>query len=180
VEQGARFVLQAVVPEWTEPALAFVVEEDPVGEPRPIPSHSGGRFRVRRDGRADAWKKAVRVAALVAMGLEEPPPEPLFDPAAPLVVPMLFRLARPADHHVARDRRRPVRPGKPLEPVSKPDVDNLGKAVLDALGPWPRLRPSILWKDDQQVVANPCRKIYATEGCPPGVVVAVHVLPLTP
>jgi Holliday junction resolvase RusA-like endonuclease len=153
--------------------LAFQAFGDPVGEPRAQPSRAGGKLRMHRNSMADPWKRAVRAAALEALG--RVPSSPVFPPRAPVLVTLEFRLRRPAAHHVARDRARPLRKGAPAWPTPKPDIDNLAKAVLDALGQWPRGARPILWADDQQVTALWARKSYATTEAPPGVSVEVAI-----
>lgn len=156
--------------------LEFVANGQPKGEPRARSSHGRHGFRVHRDSMADPWKTAVRRSVLNRLGLVLPPQKPVFDPSARLAVVAVFRMPRPLIHHVARDRRRRLRDDAPRWVGAKPDVDNLLKAVLDALGPWPAGSRSILWADDQQVVAVKASKEYATPERPPGVGVAVRVL----
>jgi Holliday junction resolvase RusA-like endonuclease len=148
----------------------------PVGEPRAQPSRAGGRLRMHRNAVADPWKRAVRRACLSALGLVLEPRLPVYLTGQALLVVATFRLERPLDHHVARKRNRPLKARAPGWPLPKPDIDNLAKAVLDALGPWPKHARPILWADDQQIVAISCEKVYATPEAPPGASVVVHVL----
>ena len=51
-------------------------------------------------------------------------------------------------------------------PSAKPDIDNVIKAVLDALN-------GIAYKDDARVVELEARKVYGNE---PGVAVEIHAV----
>lgn len=53
-----------------------------------------------------------------------------------------------------------------IRPITKPDVDNIVKAIFDALN-------GVVWKDDVQVVALRVEKRYSTV---PGVVVRIEPL----
>lgn len=158
------------------PCLVFWATGDPVGEPRPRAEMTRGRMHVHRSGRADPWKRAVQRACLDELGRAIAPREPVFRPNEPLAVFMQFSLRRPAAHYVARDRSRDVRPDAPTWVLPKPDIDNLAKAVMDALGPWPRGSRPILWTDDQQVVKLGARKVYVYRDDAPGVFVTVRVM----
>ena len=150
------------------PGVMFHVAGEPVGEPRARPSRAGGRLRVHRDARADRWKLAVRSAAEAAMGA--PPPHTgdgrYFN--APL-----FR--RPV-LMVAEFRFTPGTPGVDAWCTATPDVDNLAKAVMDAVGPWPKGARPLLWKDDRIVVATSLWKRYVFQDETPGATVACWTL----
>ncbi len=62
---------------------------------------------------------------------------------------------------------RPQKPRSPW-PITRPDVENLVKGLLDAWN-------GVLWADDSQVVALEISKIYARDGGP-GVEVEVEAL----
>jgi len=147
------------------PHLDFFVS----GKAEPEPRHRSERGRARHDGRADAWKCAVRLAAFEALGIEPADgpsgrpigrpvwaPEshrPVFPAGVPVVLGLEFWLRRPPTQLTQFGK---LIKGAPLVPVGKPDLDNLIKAVKDALGDWLK-RGSILWHDDAQVVQYmPC------------------------
>ncbi len=65
--------------------------------------------------------------------------------------------------------KRPKRPKHPLYPASKPDWDNLGKAVSDALN-------EIAYLDDCQVVDAHVYKRYAVGGTEPRIEFSVRDL----
>lgn len=101
-------------------AITFSVPGDPVPQPRPRVSTAGGfaRAYVPKKHPVHAYRQAVAAAARAA-GLGE-----TGDPLN-VVIDAVFR--RPKSHLT----KRGVKPTAPTLP--RPDVDNLAKAVLDAL-----------------------------------------------
>jgi Holliday junction resolvase RusA-like endonuclease len=129
--------------------VQFFVAGDPKGQPRPRAFSRGGKARVYDPGTAEGWKGQVALAAR-----EHLPSIPI-DTAAG--VHLRFLLPRPRGHY----GKRGLRPSAPEHHVSTPDVDNLAKAVLDALVEIGFLR------DDGQVRMLHVTKDYAqgTPGC---------------
>ena len=101
-------------------AITFSVPGDPVPQPRPRVSTAGGfaRAYVPAKHPVHAYRAGIAAAARQA-GLSETG-EPLN-----VVIDAVF--ARPKSHLT----KAGVKPTAPTLP--RPDVDNLGKAVLDAL-----------------------------------------------
>ena len=101
-------------------AITFSVPGDPVPQPRPRVSTAGGfaRAYVPKKHPVHAYRQAVAAAARAA-GLCK-----TGDPLN-VVIDAVFR--RPKSHLT----KRGVKPTAPTLP--RPDVDNLAKAVLDAL-----------------------------------------------
>ncbi len=101
-------------------AITFSVPGDPVPQPRPRVSTAGGfaRAYVPKKHPVHAYRLAVAAAARAA-GLGK-----TGDPLN-VVIDAVFR--RPKSHLT----KRGVKPTAPTLP--RPDVDNLAKAVLDAL-----------------------------------------------
>ena len=101
-------------------SLTFSVPGDPVPQPRPRVSTRGGfaRAYVPKQHPVHAYRKALAAAA-VATGLSETG-EPLN-----VVIDAVFK--RPKSHM----RKSGVKADAPRLP--RPDVDNIAKAVLDAL-----------------------------------------------
>lgn len=123
-------------------AITFTVPGDPVPQPRPRVSTRGGfaRAYVPSTHPVHAFRKAVAAAAqgagLTATG------EPLN-----VVIDAVFE--RPKSHL----RKSGVRDDAPRLP--RPDVDNLAKAVLDAL--------QDVMGDDTNVARLVVEKSYGTE-----------------
>lgn len=101
-------------------AITFSVPGDPVPQPRPRVSTAGGfaRAYVPAKHPVHAYRQAVAAAARAA-GLTET--------GDPLNVVIDAVFGRPKSHMT----KRGVKPTAPTLP--RPDVDNIGKAVLDAL-----------------------------------------------
>ena len=101
-------------------AITFTVSGEPVPQPRPRVSTRGGfaRAYVPRKHPVHAYRQAVQLAAQAA-GLTAAG-EPLN-----VVIDAVF--VRPKSHM----RKSGVKPDAPVLP--RPDVDNVAKAVLDAL-----------------------------------------------
>ena len=103
------------------------------------------------DGRAKLadWRLALAFEASEAMG-----DHPLL--AGPLRISVWFVFPRPASHYLPANSRRPVpelREDAPTWHTSKPDVDKLARALLDAL-------TLVVWRDDSQVCDLRPRKRY--------------------
>lgn len=101
-------------------AITFSVPGDPVAQPRPRVSTRGGfaRAYVPKAHPVHAYRQAVAAAARAAGATSTD--EPLN-----VVIDAVF--GRPKSHL----NKAGVKPSAPRLP--RPDVDNIGKAVLDAL-----------------------------------------------
>ena len=98
----------------------------PKGQPRP---RLGRRGSVYNPPTAKAWKQSIK-RLLAAEGYPE---EPL---TGPVSVSLLFRMGRPPSHYLKSGR---LKKATKREHLQTPDIDNLSKAVLDAmtdLGVW--------------------------------------------
>lgn len=122
--------------------MTLYVKGKPKAQPRPRRSKSGG---VYTPPSADEWKAAV-VDAAVRAGLTN-------RRKGPVAVKIRFELPRPKRLALATD---------PVPHVAKPDVDNLEKAVLDAL------TTAGAWLDDSQVYDIRSTKLYAERDANPG------------
>ena len=111
-----------------------------------------GRARTLKSGRSYTPAKtanyAARVAAIgkLAMG-DEPPAE------GPLSLTLIVHLPIPASWSKAKQASAL---NGTVWPVSRPDVDNYAKNILDALN-------GIVWADDSAVVSLTCTKIYSDD-----------------
>lgn len=107
-----------------------------------------------KDAPVQQYKAAVAMAAQAA-GL----PETLWD--GPVSLQVTFHLPRPKRLMRRKD------PDGPVPHTSKPDTDNLVKAVKDAL-------TGVLWRDDSLIWDESIRKVYhAKDGRPSTEIVAV-------
>jgi Holliday junction resolvase RusA-like endonuclease len=136
-----------------KPPIEFFVPGIPKGQPRPRAFAFHGRARVYDPGTAEAWKSEIAVAARPHI-----PAEPW---QGPLYVNLTFHMPRPKSHF----NKAGMKPGAPLYFTSKPDADNLAKAVMDALT---TLR---FWGDDAQVVKLHVQKYYVGDAVGADVVI---------
>lgn len=127
----------------------------PVPQPRPKVYMAGKHPRVvSNTKKVKAWKDAVAYAAASQA--------PGTLPEGPMYVGMLFLMPR------RKDAPKTIRLGRqPM--VERPDLDNLAKAVKNAL-------TGITWKDDSQVVQMRVHKERAAADEAPGVWIEVRPL----
>lgn len=122
-------------------AVTFSVPGDPVPQPRPrITTRGKGHAYVPGEHPIHAYRQAVQLAAIDA-GLRKT------TATVEVVIDAVF--VRPKSHL----NKSGVKPTAPQLP--RPDVDNVGKAVLDAIGP--------ILGDDTQVRRLVVEKSYGTE-----------------
>lgn len=117
----------------------------PKARARTVKTKTGKTITYTPDKTAD-WENSVRAQAL------EHRPEKLLD--GPLGVGLVFHLPRPKS---AKKRRFPH---------TRPDLDNLTKAVLDALR-------GVIYLDDSRIVSKYTVKVYSDE---PGVLVSIATM----
>jgi Holliday junction resolvase RusA-like endonuclease len=125
----------------------FTVFGSPVAQGRPRFARMGNFVRTYDPDKSRTWKQDVKAAVLDQLnGTPE-----IHD--GPLGLKLYFHLPRPKSL-----------PKKVVHHIKKPDCDNLGKAIKDALR-------SVVYRDDSQIVALEVRKVY---GNPPRVVIAIE------
>lgn len=142
---------------------SFFVPGVPVAQPRPKVIRMGDGVRaVSNHGPVKQWREIVAMVAATACG------------AAPIGLPMGVRLefVLPVPKtYLKKDGT--LRKGRSPLPVGKPDLDNLSKAVLDAMN-------QILFTDDSLVVSLHATKAWALPPREPGVHVHHYLYPNTP
>lgn len=163
--------------------IVFRVDSMPVAQPRHkvavLQDREGNVIRDKKSGRAvvthhiptahpiHQFKYAVRTSALETM--EKLGLQPIED--QPVILEARFSIPRPAwaDAMVGRGKAKIPKygPGE-IRCWKKPDLDNLEKAVKDAL-------KGVAWHDDAQVVAYGPRhgKFYHASGDVPHVDIAI-------
>jgi len=137
--------------------LSFDVVGEPKPQPRPKAARIGGFIRIYTPSTAKKWKEAVMAEAKKHFKT------PL---VGPVEVTLGFRFSRPKSHLGASG----LRGSAPLLHTKRPDVDNLAKAVMDAL------TDVGLWADDSAVVMLVTTKSYAAATTKPGCTVLIHTL----
>jgi crossover junction endodeoxyribonuclease RusA len=118
--------------------ISFTVSGDPIAQPRHKISTRGGfaKAYIPKDHPIHGYKQAIQLAAKVAMAGQAPI-------EGPVEVAIYFRFRRPKSH--TKKQR------ESYWHCQKPDVDNLAKAVLDALS-------GICFGDDAQICQISIRK----------------------
>lgn len=135
--------------------ISFIVDGDPVPQPRPRFSSRGGfaRAYTPKAHPVNAYRQAVALAAKAAGATPH-------DSDVELDVVAIF--GRPASHWL----KACLRPGAPTRPP-KCDWDNVGKAVSDALN-------GVAYADDEQIVVGRVVRRYAARNEPPRTVVTIR------
>ena len=135
--------------------LDFFVAGIPKAQPRVKAFVRGGHAGVYTPDSAEAWKQAVRSNATVVA------PESIL--TGPIRVELDFFLPRPKAH---LGKGGLPKPKSPVWCQKKPDLDNLIKAVTDAITDTQRV-----WLDDSQICEITATKTYAINavGCSVGI-----------
>jgi Holliday junction resolvase RusA-like endonuclease len=147
--------------------LTIDIDGDPKGQPRPRATTINGYTRMYEPKSIKPWKTAVTLAAKKAMrdqGQQKPIEEPI-------AVTMLFEMPRPKSHYGTGKNAHKVKQSAPIAHTSTPDLDNLEKAVLDAL-----TRCNV-WRDDSLITSIKACKLYGERG---GCFVAYRIATLNP
>ena len=131
--------------------IDFFVAGTPKAQPRVKAFVRGGHAGVYTPDGAESWKQAVRRETVANA------PESAV--AHPVRVSMDFFLSRPKAHY---KRDGSVKANSPVWHCKKPDLDNLIKAVVDAITDTQRV-----WMDDSQICQISATKSYAlnASGC---------------
>lgn len=142
-------------------SIEFWVAGEPKaqGRPRAFAMKMGNKYsaRVFNPTTAEGWKSAIALAGKLHM-----PAVPL---EGPLRVDAFFVFNRPKSHYRTGRNAHELRESAPEWHTSKPDRDNLDKAVLDAL------KTLGFFKDDSQVCDGVPQKKY---GMHPGVLIRIR------
>lgn len=145
-------------------AIDFSVGGEPVAQPR-VKGRIAGKGRkqfihIYTPGGADEWKAAVAIAGRIAFKGFAPIENPV-------CLKLSFRMPRPEGHYrTTKALGRVLRMLSALWHTKRPDLDNMEKAVMDAL-------TGIAWVDDCQVCQKYSEKRYAREDEPMGVRIVI-------
>lgn len=126
--------------------ITFFAEGLPKGQPRPKAFSRGGHASVYDPGTAEGWKACVAMAA-------KPHIEARI--TGPVRLTLSFRFPRPKSHFGKKQGHPILKESAPDFHTSKPDSDNLAKAIMDALS------QIGIWNDDAQVASLQSTKLYA-------------------
>lgn len=140
-----------------------------VGTPIPQPRHRVGagfsghpRAYLPPDHPVHAWKQVI-VFGWRSSGQRAPL-------AGQLELRLTFRLPRPARHYGKGRNASRLLPSAPAGHAQTPDVDNLTKAVMDAL------TTARAWADDAQVAFLTVSKVWCSPGEAPGVLIVLSAM----
>lgn len=134
-------------------AIYFVVPGQPVGKGRPRASSRGGFVRMYTDAKTLSYEQVIAKQARYAMGHLEV-----------LATPISMRIVSLYSIPVSWSKRKQQLALNGELIPGKPDLDNVAKAVLDALN-------GVVYQDDKQVIRLVIEKSYSFE---PRVEVYVH------
>ena len=145
--------------------VAIMAEFFAEGKPRGRDEKSTGRrgsTRVYTTDQGRRWRDAVRAQAMANR------PELPF--SGPIWLRLVFSEQRPKNHF-RRDGVTLSAEGKRMPfPITKPDWDNLGKPVCDAIS-------GLYYDDDKQIIYGEIKEEYCWPEQPEGVYVRVWGLP---
>lgn len=135
--------------------ITLYVDGDPVSQPRAKFSTASWSARTPDDsGRVASWKARVSGAFLGLPASDRTRMRSWSDDRGPLDVAIAVRLKK------AKSNRKPL-------PTQVPDVDNLAKAILDAL------TDVGAWSDDCQIIRMAIVKRWATADQPTGATIRI-------
>ena len=126
--------------------ITFVVPGEPQGQGRPRFSTRGGYARAYDTDRSRDYKVRIKTAAIDQM-LRQGDIEPM---TGPLLISIM------ATEGVGKSKTKAFRVAAlcgNVRPTKKPDIDNIVKAVMDALN-------GTVYEDDRQVVSLQAWKVY--------------------
>lgn len=152
-------------------ALIFQINGIPIAKGRPRASVRGGIARIYTP--AETRKFEALVTAVGRKVMAGRPPI-----SGPLSVSLHFRLPIPKS---ATKRAKAAMAAGEIAPVSRPDLDNLAKALLDGLGEdaaAKRKGPKgvdarVMFENDSQIVRLFLTKVYSET---PGIAVRIEAL----
>lgn len=128
-------------------AISFRVRCTPVGQPRAKAARIGGFVRMYTPNTANDFKGAVQAAAIEAGLLNK-----LLE--GPIRLRLVFRMPRPKSHFGTGKNSSKLKDSAAYWHTTKPDLDNIEKALKDALSD---IRA---WRDDCQVCSVEKCKVY--------------------
>lgn len=150
----------ASAPAVAGPPFAGAIVLEVLGDPVPQGSKQAyvvkGRAIVTERGRATLGPWRNQIGALAAASFVEPI-------AGPVRLELSFTLGRPKSHYRTGARAGELLPAAPTWHATRPDVDKLARAVLDALS-------GVAYRDDGQVAELDACKTF---GARPGVRITI-------
>lgn len=125
--------------------IEFFVPGVPVAKGRPRAyRRKNGSIGAYTPDKTVVWEETIKYYAMKVR-----PDKPIDGP-----IKLILEFKMPKSKNAEKQKRQ--------HPTTKPDLDNLEKAVMDALN-------GIMWTDDARVCQKISSKIYANESCERGV-----------
>lgn len=141
--------------------LSVLVPGEPVAQGRPRFARRGAFVRAYDPPKSRSWKGVVQVHALEALRAADVDAPAYADGPVSVLIEATWTLAASKHRKAAPVARQPR--------ASRPDAENVAKAVLDAL-------TGLAWTDDAQVAELRVVKWTGAQGEAPGVRVSVWPL----
>lgn len=121
----------------------LIVYGEPVGQGRPRFARHGRFIQTYDPAKSKSYKEYIKLCAA-----QNKPDEPLMGP-----ITLNLKIYRPIPKSTTKRDRAQITSGH-LRPAKKPDIDNVFKAVTDALS-------GIWYQDDLQIVEMSAQKYYS-------------------
>ena len=125
--------------------VRFTVLGQPQGKGRAKASSWGGKIRMRTPEKTVLYENWVRESALMEMPSDFIP----FTGQLLATVDMYYQIPKSGSKKVHEGRLNGI-----IKPTTKPDLDNVMKAIFDSLN-------GIVYKDDSQIVRVVAEKHYS-------------------
>lgn len=145
-------------------SYSFYARGNPKGQPRARAVAFGGRARLYDPGNANDWKTCIKAAAHEAGATNA-------RLSGPIALNLRVYFPRPKSHYKTGKNAHLLRDDAPNRHISKPDDDNVKKAIQDALN------DAFVWGDDCQVCDSRIIKLYGSD---PGAWVTIKQIPDEP
>jgi len=125
--------------------LKIKIPGEPIAKKRPRFARRGKFVTTYNDQQTEEGKFIQQ--ALFQIGKKEPLREPI-------LIDMDFYKSRPKSHYGTGRNAGKIKKSSPRWPITKPDIDNYIKFVLDCLN-------GVAWTDDSLVVLTKAGKFYS-------------------
>lgn len=122
--------------------MKFIIEGEPVAQGRPRATARNGHVRMYDPAKSRQYKDLVRSVAQRHVS------EPLDRP-----VVLIINVYRSIPKSFSKKARNLAAEGQ-IRPITKPDIDNYIKGILDGLN-------GVVWVDDNRIISLTVNKFYS-------------------
>ena len=135
------------------------IKGNPKPQPRPRACLRGRRAGIYNPPSADEWKAKIAAGMVKYANMDFQRPFMLF---------LTFYMKRPLSHYGTGRNAHKIKASAPEYHLQTPDIDNLTKAVMDAI--------TVLnvWRDDSQVISLTACKVWSDCRDEAGVNIAIE------